>query len=323
MVETILCALRNNGFSASQIVACSLNPNDKGGCVYYCYSGAKLQYVVTASMSSSRSTTTFQQTDEIVRGLKRRIADAVICDNMLHPFCCLEVNGQAFPVSRYTRPILRFNIGHPGFSDYQLLLTTSSEWILRFQQETLAGPSGFDPFATFKARFCAWSEEHGNLLPRQFQQFSNVFLEAWKPLTGSLPNAARHGDYCFVNYFCDRDNRLCVFDWEFVAEQDTVACDFFCNIVAYAIYFRRHSQILANYGDLFGVAGSRNRYTRSLQDSVSLFEKTYSVSTFESRVLFVYAYLYLMMRCQADHLILERASDIRELAGILAKQGSK
>jgi len=146
-----------------------------------------------------------------------------------------------------------------------------------------------------------------------------AFLDAWEGLPEKLPHAARHGDYCFHNYFFDTGDRLHVFDWEFVAEEDCVGCDFFCNLVVYADCFRVFSSGPRSYAELFETAARRSRYTRLLQESMDAFQRTYAAGAAESRVLLVYAYLYLLTRCQVEHEIRRRLTAIPELLQVLSR----
>jgi len=318
LVRRLLAALADRGFRASQAVVCSLRPDHKDKRVYCCYEGAELRYIATSFRADSPAASAFREVDDTVASFRQRIADDPISSGILHASCSFELDGHMFCVSRYVRPALVFRAERFNFRNFGRLLAESSDWILRFQERTTVEPTAVDIGAMFRDRLAAWSTAHRDLLPEGFDALLEGFLPAWHTTAGKLPVAGRHGDYCFCNYFCDRRNRFYVFDWEFAAQRDCVACDFFSNLVVYAGRLRAASRLGA-YTDLFDRANPRNRCIRALQESMRTFEEAYGATAPESRVLFVYAYLYLMMRCRTRPMIAERLRAVPELTECVAR----
>ncbi len=318
VVEQLIRRLDDRELTPANVVVKVLSAEHKDKRVCFCYSGPAIRYVITMFRAGGPLAAAHLTADPIVQCLKQRVAEDRISHSMLHPYRCFELDGHLCLASRYVRPVLKLTSFIPlSLTDFHKLVQGSSEWMLRFQSRTLIGESDFDAVLAFADRFISWSEERRTWLPQEFAAFGRAFLSAWQSLSGRLPSAARHGDYCPCNYFYDANDNFRVFDWEFAAEQDCVACDFFCNIVAYASWLQSTSLGLDNLADLFDEGGTRNEHVRLLQESIRAFQRAYSVSTMQSQVLFVYAYLYQMMRFQVKERVLQRLTTIPGLRELL------
>ena len=324
MVRELLSCLAERGMTADRVVACSHAPEHKDKRVYFCYSGPEIRYVVTAFGAESPAATAFHKADAVVRRLLERIADTSTAKNILHPCCCLELDRQVCLVSRFIRPAL----GVSGMSrlrhrDLRRLLLESSRWILAFQECTVADEPTIDAIGAFSTRLTSWSENHGGFLPQEFFVLQRAFLDAWEGLRGKLPNATRHGDYCFCNHFFDADNRFHVFDWELVVEEDCVACDFFCNLVVFATGCRNALLGDRSFAGLFDATARRNKYVDLFQESLGVFREKYSIDSEEAGILFVYAYFYLLVSCRSRHAIRRRLEELPRLHQILTPRRGK
>ncbi|MBN2474323.1 MAG: hypothetical protein JXB62_06930 [Pirellulales bacterium] len=302
---------------------CALHPEHKDKCVYYCYHGPRIRYIISAFKADSPAATAFHRADHTVGCLRRRISDPSITRRMLHPFWCFEQDGQLFVVDSYLRPALRFAVGPVRRTTFDRFVSESSRWILAFQRHTLAKDPACDAYAAFSKRLGTWMRRHKQRLPAGFHELRQTVLAQWRTLATGLPHAARHGDYAFPNYFFTREGHLHVFDWEYSAEEDSVACDFFLNLVAYAIYLKATSRSLRSFSDLFGAEGRANGYMRSLRRAIRTFENTYGIGGAESRLLFVYAYFCLLMNCRTNHTVAQRLDAIPDLHRVMQPSGER
>jgi len=304
------------GLDNDGIVVNTIHPGLRDKWVVFCYSGSRVRYIANAFKVDDATVLAASRVDAVIVRLRQRLRDGAVLQSMLHPFCRFRLDGRVFIVSRFVEPALKFRMSRLGSSEFQQLLNESSRWILRFQKKT-AAPGAAAATEALAARVAAWKAEHAALLPREFEPLCDACFAGLEPLLERLPHAACHGDYCSCNYFFDRSGRFRVLDWELVREDESVACDFFTNIVSYANSLRRVPSALGGYGDLFDATGDRSAYVRSLQEAIRAFEDAYSVGDAESRVLLAHAYLRLLVRLNGDRSITQRVKAVPELLACL------